>query len=103
MFNYLSIDYKWHHCTFFQASSVDAERAFSDGRLEVNDLQHNTSSQTFKAQMAVGSWAASPLFPGLSEVTKIVEKHMAKGHDNDLDSDGGSELDVELALADTED
>ncbi|KAF8236205.1 hypothetical protein L208DRAFT_1252818 [Tricholoma matsutake] len=56
------------------ASSVDAEHAFSVGRLEVNHLQHSTSPQTFKAQVAVGSWAKTPLYPGLSETIKIVEK-----------------------------
>ena len=55
---------------------MDAERAFSVGRLEVNHLQHNTSPQTFKAQVAVGSWARTPLYPGLSETIKIVEKQM---------------------------
>jgi hypothetical protein len=55
---------------------VDAERAFSVGRLEVNHLQHNTSPQTFKAQIAIGSWARTPLYPGLSETIKIVEKQM---------------------------
>jgi hypothetical protein len=58
------------------ASSVDAECAFSFGRLEVNHLQHSTSPQTFKAQVAVGSWAKTPLYPGLSETIKIVEKQM---------------------------
>ncbi|KIJ07989.1 hypothetical protein PAXINDRAFT_59310, partial [Paxillus involutus ATCC 200175] len=38
------------------ASSVDAERSFSCGRLQVNHLQHNIGSQAFKAQMAIGSW-----------------------------------------------
>ncbi len=61
---------------FIIASSVDAERAFSVGRLEVNHLQHNTSPQTFKAQIAVGSWARTLLYPGLSETIKIVEKRM---------------------------
>jgi hypothetical protein len=32
------------------------------------------SSQTFKAQMAIGSWAQGPLNPGLAELTKIIEK-----------------------------
>jgi hypothetical protein len=32
------------------------------------------SSQTFKAQMALGSWAQTPLYPGLSDVIKIIEK-----------------------------
>ncbi|KAG2337188.1 hypothetical protein BDR05DRAFT_895673, partial [Suillus weaverae] len=42
------------------ASSVDAERAFSGGRLQVNHLQHGINSQTFKAQVAVGSWYNTP-------------------------------------------
>jgi hypothetical protein len=37
------------------ASSVDAERSFSCGRLQINHLQHNIGSQSFKAQMALES------------------------------------------------
>ena len=68
----------WSLCSvqFSAASSVDAERAFSLGRLEVNHLQHNMSPQTFKAQVAVGSWAKSPFWPGPSEITKIIEREM---------------------------
>ena len=55
---------------------MDAECAFSIERLEVNHLQHNISPQTFKAQIAIGSWARTPLYPGLSETIKIVEKQM---------------------------
>ena len=68
-----------HFCFYSDtllASSVDAECAFSVGRLEINHLQHNTSPQTFKAQVAVGSWAKTPLYPGLSETMKIVQKQM---------------------------
>jgi hypothetical protein len=43
------------------------------GHLEVNHLQHNMNLWTFKAQVAVGSWANMPLYPGFTEVTKIVE------------------------------
>ncbi|KAJ7911627.1 hypothetical protein B0H13DRAFT_1614349, partial [Mycena leptocephala] len=49
------------------ASSVDAERAFSAGRLQVNHLQHQTSSQTFKARVALGSWIHPPLMPSSTE------------------------------------
>jgi hypothetical protein len=35
------------------------------------------NSQTFKAQVAVGSWAKISLYPGFTEVTKIVERSMA--------------------------
>jgi hypothetical protein len=60
----------------FIASSVDAERAFSGGRLQVNHLQHNMSLQTFKAQMAVGSWAGTPLMPDLKGPTATVQSQM---------------------------
>ncbi|KIK93839.1 hypothetical protein PAXRUDRAFT_144160 [Paxillus rubicundulus Ve08.2h10] len=47
-----------------QASSTDTERAFSfsDRHQELNFMQHNMSSQTFKAEMAVGSWDGTLLF-----------------------------------------
>ena len=51
---------------------MDAERAFSTGRRQVNFMQHNMSSQTFQARMAVGSWVKTPLNPGLSEISKII-------------------------------
>ncbi|KAG1771678.1 hypothetical protein EV702DRAFT_956805, partial [Suillus placidus] len=58
------------------ASSVDAERAFSGGRLQVNHLQHGINSQTFKAQVAVGSWYNTPLMNDLSAVTSIMHTKM---------------------------
>ena len=60
------------------ASSVDAERAFSGGCLQVNHLQHGISSRTFKAQVAVGSWFNTPLMADLSVATKIMRKKMGK-------------------------
>ncbi|KDR72414.1 hypothetical protein GALMADRAFT_41546, partial [Galerina marginata CBS 339.88] len=56
------------------ASSVDAERAFSTGRRQVNFMQHNMSSQTFQARMAVGSWAKTPMYPGLEEISNHIAK-----------------------------
>ena len=62
-----------HQClTNLLASSVDAERAFSGGRLQINHLQHGISSQTFKAQMAVGSWVGSDIFPTLEPFADII-------------------------------
>ena len=61
---------------------MDAERAFSTGRRQVNFMQHNKNSQTFKAQMALGSWARSPLFPGIKAVSKIISGEMGKGDDD---------------------
>ena len=69
------------HCPFpltfpLAASSVDAERAFSGGHLQVNHLQHGMSSQTFKAQVALGSWVGSPIFPSTDPFVAIVEDRM---------------------------
>lgn len=54
------------------ASSVDAERAFSVGRRQVNFMQHNMSSNTFKAKMGLGSWTNTPLFPGVRRVSQMI-------------------------------
>ncbi|KAG2340826.1 hypothetical protein BDR05DRAFT_863032, partial [Suillus weaverae] len=51
-------------------------RAFSGGRQQVNHLQYGISSQTFKAQVAVGSWFTTPLMPDLSVATTIMQKKM---------------------------
>ncbi|QRW00786.1 hAT family dimerization protein [Ceratobasidium sp. AG-Ba] len=58
------------------ASSVDAERAFSNGRLMVNHLQHQMSSQTFQAKMAVGSWVGTPLLPDLTAAAAAIQATM---------------------------
>jgi hypothetical protein len=54
-------------------TSVDAEHTFSSGCHQVNFMQTNMSSQTFKLQMAVGSWSCSPLYPGFDDVTHMVQ------------------------------
>ena len=37
------------------------------------------SSQSFKAQVAVGSWYNTPLLPNLSSATAIITNKMSKG------------------------
>jgi hypothetical protein len=64
-------------------ASTDVERAFSEGRREVNFMQHNMSSQTFKVEMAVGSWDGTPLMPDISNAICIMEKHMSSAHEGD--------------------
>ncbi|KAG2337225.1 hypothetical protein BDR05DRAFT_919901 [Suillus weaverae] len=61
------------------ASSVDAEQAFSGGRLQVNHLQHGINLQTFKAQVAIRSWYNTPLMNDLSAITSIMHTKMVKG------------------------
>ncbi|KAI9569144.1 hypothetical protein HD554DRAFT_2020905 [Boletus coccyginus] len=47
------------------ASSVNAERAFLDGQLQVNHLQHCIGLQSFKAKVAMDSWYSIPLLPDI--------------------------------------
>ena len=51
-------------------------------------MQHNMSSQNFKAEMAVGSWDGTPLMPNISEAICIIERKMARGATSDDDLDG---------------
>ncbi|KAK7041090.1 hypothetical protein R3P38DRAFT_2512622, partial [Favolaschia claudopus] len=44
------------------ATSVDSERAFSEGRNQISWNQHCMSSQTFRAQMSLASWSEAPFF-----------------------------------------
>ncbi|KAG8913623.1 hypothetical protein FRC02_005380 [Tulasnella sp. 418] len=53
-------------------SSVDAERAISQGRLAANHLQHNVSSETFNAKMVLGSWYSTPLVPSVDVMGSII-------------------------------
>ncbi|KIO18120.1 hypothetical protein M407DRAFT_84271, partial [Tulasnella calospora MUT 4182] len=55
------------------ATSVDAERAFSEGRLSVNHLQHNTSPNVFRAKMALGSWIGTPLLSSVEEAAALLQ------------------------------
>jgi len=69
------------------AASTSAEHAFSKGHREVNFMQHNMSSQTFKVEMAVGSWDGMLLMPNILEAITIIEK-MVRGTTSDDKSDG---------------
>ncbi|KAG2032431.1 hypothetical protein BDR03DRAFT_873969, partial [Suillus americanus] len=53
--------------------------AFSGGHLQVNHLQHNISSQTFKIQVAMGSSFKTPLMPDPGIATSIMWQKMVKG------------------------
>ena len=47
------------------------------GCLQVNHLQHGISSQTFKAQVALGSWIRSPIFPLHGPFVTVIEERMS--------------------------
>jgi NADH-ubiquinone oxidoreductase chain 1 len=44
--------------------------------LTVNDLQHNMTSKTFEAKMAVGSWYRTPILPGVAEIASVLHEAM---------------------------
>lgn len=50
-------------------------------------MQHNTSDQTFRSSMAVGSWDGTPLFSDISQAIQIIQQSMNRGGDGDGDED----------------
>ena len=57
------------------ATSVDAERAFSRGRLTVSRLRHSLSEQSVRASTVLGSWARIPgLVPEQEMIDMIADK-----------------------------
>ena len=51
------------------ATSVDAERAFSRGRLTVSRLRHSLSDASVRANTVLGSWAG---IPGLVDEKEMI-------------------------------
>ncbi|KAF5325785.1 hypothetical protein D9611_000913 [Ephemerocybe angulata] len=72
------------------ASSVEAERAFSIGRRHVNFMQHNTTPNTFKSKMGLGSWSKAPFFPPISKLGAIIAAHSSGEVIDGLSSDSDS-------------
>lgn len=62
-----------------QAASVDSERSFSVARRKLGFMQYNTSNQTFKSSVAVGSWDGTPLFPTIASAIQIIQQSMERG------------------------
>jgi hypothetical protein len=56
------------------ATSVDGERAFSEGRNQCAWNQRSMSSQTFREQMSLGAWYEAPFFK-LDVAEQIIETH----------------------------
>lgn len=61
------------------ASFVDAERAFPGGRLQVHHTQYNISSDTFRAEITLGSWYLAPWFSGFKDCGGILKERYATG------------------------
>jgi hypothetical protein len=63
------------------------EHRISDGRLQMNHLQRAMGSQTFRAQVAVGSWSGTllmpdPKVPTETKVFRIGNKGKEKEEEN---------------------
>jgi hypothetical protein len=65
-----------HRTNHSTATSVAAERKFSDGRRACNFMQHNMSDNSFRARMALGSWQDTPLFPGTDKIAEWIAATM---------------------------
>lgn len=51
-------------------------------------------SQTFKAEMAVGSWDGTPLMPNISEAVRIMETKMVRGDLPAKDGEPSGDMDT---------
>ncbi|KAI5831127.1 hypothetical protein K523DRAFT_415276 [Schizophyllum commune Tattone D] len=72
------------------ATSIDAERAFSEGRRQVNFMQHRMSHDTFKSLMALGSWTKAPFFDlnlAVDVLTKAVSRRKDFGESDNEEED----------------
>ncbi|TFK18197.1 hypothetical protein FA15DRAFT_603730 [Coprinopsis marcescibilis] len=78
----------------FVASSIDAERAFSIGRRQINFMQHNMSSTSFRGKMASGSWSGTPLDPGIAAAAKVIHDSISPRPKATAQSDSESESDA---------
>ncbi len=57
------------------ATSIKAECSFSEGRRNMDFMQHNTSHDSFKASMALGSWVDAP-FLDLKKAIRVLEREI---------------------------
>ena len=78
-------------CWQWLASSTDAEHAFLAGWHKVNFMQHNMSLNTFKSEMAIGSWDGTPLMPNVTPAIRTMEEKMMWGSQ---DSELNNEMDI---------
>ena len=84
---------------------MDAERAFSRGRLTVSHLRHSLSDQTVRASTVLGSWARYPeLVPEADAVTLLWRKEKGKGKGSSMVDSSVVEHQVQevITLSDSE-
>ena len=78
------------------ATSVEAERAFSSGRLTVSRLRHSLSDASVRASTLLGSWASIPSLVPESDIVNLIretsERQSTKGKERKADVD--AEVDV---------
>lgn len=75
---------------------MDAERAFSRGRLTVSRLRHSLSDETVRASTVLSSWARYPdLVPEGDAMDLLRRKEKGKGKDTVTSGDGAVSKQVE--------
>ena len=52
--------------------------------------------------MAIGSWAKTPLYPGFSEISKIIEEQMSTERLTRKDEESSEDLDEDLEAEDVD-
>ncbi|KAF8891069.1 hypothetical protein CPB85DRAFT_1230941, partial [Mucidula mucida] len=57
------------------ATSIEVEHSFSKGRRNMDFMQHNTSHNSFKASMALGSWVDASFFD-LKKAIRVLEREI---------------------------
>ena len=88
------------------ATSVEAERAFSRGRLTVSRLRHSLSDASVRASTLLGSWASIPaLVPETDVITLIRElsdRRRAKGKGKASGEHAEEVIDVDAEAEDSD-
>ena len=83
------------------ATSMDAERAFSHGRLTVSRLRHSLSDDTVRTSTVLSSWARYPdLVPEGDDMDLLRRKEKGKGKDTVTLGDGAVSKQVEAITVD---
>lgn len=58
----------------YTATSVEAERAFSKGRNQIDWNQESMGQETFNPRMVMESWAKAPWF-NMETAARVIEEH----------------------------
>ena len=90
--------------TRITATSVEAERAFSRGRLTVSRLRHSLSDASVRASTLLGSWASIPALVPETDVVNLIRELSDRRRTAKVKSkDDGDVIDVDAEPEDGDD